>query len=244
VEKKSRFVISIALIAALGMSAIAFAQGTTNDAEVDGSISPTKLDKKKYKPIELFSGVRTSVPGGVTGTQSNPKSEYLSYPKNIKFDLDAGSVCTTLPGSGSSAQQARDACPPDSYIGAGVAEVQGPGLVIDDVIVSVFKGPARNGIQLHTESQGLGGAAPTVLGEIVKSNVSGYGDALSVPNAPTTGGLMITKFNATIFKSSKAVTARCKSKNMTFQRKVTYADGTTETAETTQTCKQKKPKKK
>ena len=54
---------------------------------------------------------------------------------------------------------------------------------------------------------------------------------------------MITKFNAKISKASKAVTARCKSKNMTFQREVTYADGSKETAETTQTCKQKKPKK-
>ncbi len=242
--KKSRFVVSVALVVAMGTSAIAFAQGTTNDAFVDGAIKPTKLDKKKYKPIELFSGVRTEVPGGVTGTQSNPASEYLSYSKNIKFDLDQGSVCTTLPPNGSTAQQARDACPKDSYIGAGEAEVQGPGLVIDDVIVSVFKGPAQNGVQLHTESQGLGQAAPTVLGEIVKSNAGkGYGQALSVPNAPSTGGIMITKFNATIFKSSKNVTARCKSKNMTFQRKVTYKDGTTETAETTQKCKQKKKKK-
>ncbi len=29
---------------------------------------------------------------------------------------------------------------------------------------------------------------------------------------------------------------------MTFQRRVTYADGSTETAETTQTCKRKKKK--
>ena len=29
---------------------------------------------------------------------------------------------------------------------------------------------------------------------------------------------------------------------MTFQREVTYADGSSETAETTQTCKQKKKK--
>jgi hypothetical protein len=57
-----------------------------------------------------------------------------------------------------------------------------------------------------------------------------------------TGALMITKFNATISKSSGAVVARCKNKNYTFQRRVTYADGSTETAETSGTCKQKKPK--
>jgi hypothetical protein len=241
--KKSRLVVSTGLVVALSASTIAFAAGAdTNEAAVDGTIKPTKLDKKKYKPIELFSGVRTSVPGGVNGTQSNPVTEYLSYPKNIKFDLDAGSECATLPPSGSTAQQARDACPADSYIGSGVAEVQGPGIApITDIVVSVFKGPEKNGIQLHTSSATLGPAAPTVLGEIVKSNAGGaYGDALSVPHAPETGGLMITKFNATITKASKAVTARCKNKSMTFQRKVTYADGSSETAETTQNCKQKK----
>ena len=55
-------------------------------------------------------------------------SEYLSYPKNVKFDFNAGDVCTTLPPSGSTPQQARDACPADSFLGAGVAEVQGPGV--------------------------------------------------------------------------------------------------------------------
>ena len=80
-----------------------------------------------------------------------------------------------------------------------------------------------------------------MLGSIVKSNAgSKFGYALSVPNAPETGALMITKFNATITKKSKAALARCKSKTMTWQRKVTYHDGTSETAEITQKCKRKK----
>ena len=86
----------------------------------------------------------------------------------------------------------------------------------------------------------VGGAAPTVQGSVVNSNAgSKYGYALSVPHSPETGSLMITEFNATITKKSKAVLARCKSKNMTFQRKVTYADGSSETAETSQKCKRK-----
>ena len=239
--RKTRLVVSAALVTALSASAIAIADGAgTNEAFVDGQVTPSKLDKKKYKPVSLFTGVRTSVPGGVNGSQSNPVSEYLSYPKNVKFDLDAASICTTLPPSGSTAQQARDACPDDSFIGSGVGEVQGPGLApVTDIIVSVFRGPDKNGVQLHTSSATLGPAAPTVLGAIVKSKVTGFGDALSVPHAPETGGLMITKFNAKITKASKVATARCKSKSMKFQREVTYADGSKETAETTQTCKRK-----
>jgi hypothetical protein len=245
VIKHGRVIAAVGVAVALGAGSLAYADGaSTNDAFVDGSISPKKLDKKKFKPIELFSGVRTSVPGGVNGTQANPTTEYISYPKNGKFDLDAGSLCTTLPPSGSTTQQARDACPADSYIGAGVAEVQGPGIApITDIVVSVFRGPDRTGIQLHTYSPTLGQAAPTVLGQIVKSDAgSQFGDALSVPHAPETGALMITKFNATVFKPSGAVLARCKNKSFTFQRRVTYNDGSTETAETTGTCKQKKPK--
>lgn len=239
--KKTRIVVSAALVTALSASAIAVAAGADeNEAFVDGSVKPAKLDKKKYKPVSLFTGVRTTVTGGVTGAQSNPVSEYLSYPKNVKFNLNAADICTALPASGSTAEQARAACPKKSFLGSGVGEVQGPGIApITDIVVSVFRGPGKNGVQLHTASGTLGPAAPTVLGEIVKSRVQGYGNALSVPNAPETGGLMITKFNAKITKASKAVTARCKSKKMTFQREVTYHDGSKETVETTQKCKRK-----
>jgi hypothetical protein len=233
------------LVVALGASSFAVADGVSdNEANVDGSLKPTKLDKKKYKPVALFSGVRTAT--NVTGLQANPAVEYLSYPKNMKFDFNAGDVCTTLPPSGSTPEQARAACPPDSYLGQGAAEVQGPGIApITDIIVSVFRGPAKNGIQLHTASATLGPAAPTVPGSVVKSNAGKeFGQALSVPHAPETGALMITKFNANIDKSSKAVTARCKDKSMTFQRKVTYTDGSSETVEIEQKCKQKKKKNK
>ena len=239
--KKSRPVVALGLAIALGVSAMAFANGASdNQASVDGSIKKTKLPKKEYVKNEMFSGVRTET-NAVLGTQSNPHSETLNYPKNGKFDLNAGSVCTTLPPSGSTAQQARDACPDDSLIGEGEAEVIQPnGARIQDIVVSVFRGPAKNGIQLHTASPTLQAAAPTVPGSIEKANAgSEFGQALVVPNAPETGALMITKFNATIFKSSGAILTRCKDKTMTFQRKVTYADGSSETAETTQKCKVK-----
>lgn len=245
--KKSRFVLAIGLVLALGVGSLAFADGASdNTAFVDGGVTPKKLDKKKFKPVNLFSGVRTEVTGGVNGLQANPTVEYISYDKNIKFNFNAGDVCTTLPPSGSTPDQAKAACPPSSYLGSGEAEVQGPGIPpITDIVVSVFRGPAKNGIQLHTFSPTLGQAAPTVLGSVVKSTAgSKFGYALSVPNAPETGGLMITKFNATISKASKAVTARCKNKKFVFQRKVTYNDGSSETTpDLTVPCKQKKKKK-
>ena len=164
--KKSRLVVSIGAAVALGIGSIAFADGVgDNTPFVDGNVKPAKLDKKKWKPVALFTGVRTEVAGGVTGLQSNPTTEYISYGKNIKFDLNAGVLCTTLPPSGSTPEQARAACPKNSYLGQGVAVVEGPGIgVIDDLTVSVFYGPEAKGVQLHTYSPTLGQAAPVVAG--------------------------------------------------------------------------------
>ena len=58
--KKSRFFVSVGVVAALGAGTLALADGASeNEAFVDGAVKPAKGDKKKYKPIELFSGVRT-----------------------------------------------------------------------------------------------------------------------------------------------------------------------------------------
>ncbi len=239
--KKSRFVLALGLMLALGISAFAFADGASdNNAEVDGKISKTKISKKEYKPNEMFTGVRTET-NAVVGQQSNPAEETINFGKNVKFDLKAGSECKTLPPSGSTSQQAQDACPKDSYIGKGAAEVITPGgSRISDIVVSVFKGPAENGIQLHTASPTLQAAAPTVPGSIEKSKAgSQFGQALVVPHAPETGALMITKFNATITKASKSVLTRCKAKEFLWQRDVVYADGSKESASLTQKCKVK-----
>jgi hypothetical protein len=239
VIRRSRFGLALGTALALAFAGIAYGTGATdNVAKVEGSVKPTKLDKTKYKPVALFSGVHTDL--NITGTQVNSASEYISYGKNIKFDLNAGPVCRSLPPSGSTPEQAQAACPKDSYIGSGHATVVFPGITIDDVTVSVFHGPTKNGIQLHTYSPTLLAASPTVLGSIVKSNAgSKYGSALSVPHPPETGSGTITEFSATIFKKTKGVLARCKAKKFYFQRKVVWKDGTSSTAELTQPCKRK-----
>jgi hypothetical protein len=240
VIKKSRFALALGMVLALAFAGVAFGDGATdNVAKVEGSVKPNKLSKNDYKPVTLFSGVATEA--NVTGTQANPAAEYISYGKNVKFDFNAGDVCTALPPSGSTPDQAKAACPKTAYLGSGHASVQFPGLaLIDDVTVSVFRGPTKKGIFLHTYSPTLLAASPTVPSQIVKSNAGGkFGYALSVPNSPVTGSGMITEFNATISKKSGAVLARCKAKKFLWQRKVTYTDGSTETAELSQPCKRK-----
>ena len=210
-----------------------------NVAVVDGKVTPNKLSKKKFKPVKLFLGVRNSK-GQIDGAQSNPASELISFSKNIKIQLRKAPRCTAPLPNGIPTADARAACPPKSYLGAGDGEVTAPGgTVIAEPVSSVFNGPGKNEVRLHTYSPDLGPASPIVDGRIVNSPINGFGQALRVPQAPETGAVMITKFNASLLKARKVAMARCKSKKIKFQRDVRYADDSAEFAQLTQRCKRR-----
>jgi hypothetical protein len=242
---KARFAVVIGLVLALGVAGIAFAAGSDENTEnVLGKVSPSKLDKKKYKPVKFYVGVETDTIHAVPG-QQNPEKQLIEFGKNIKFDTKKAEVCTASLNA-TTTEQARALCPPKSLIGAGVAHVNaghGPD-EISDVTVSVFNGPAKNHIRLHAATPTFGpGLTQVVEGDIIKAPSGGkYGQALSVPDAPDLVGdaFMLTLFDATISKSSKVVSARCKAKKFLFHNVVTYDDGTTDTADLSQACKVKK----
>ncbi len=241
--RKSRIAVALGLVLALGVATVAYAAGNDeNEAFVDGGVKPSKLSKNQYKPVNLFLGVRTET-DVVDGAQQNPEAERISMGKNVKWNGSKAPVCTAaIETPGLTAEQARGLCPGKSLLGTGDAEVNLGGARVGDIVVQVFNGPGKNEVRLHTSSTTLGAAAPTVFGEIVKSDQgSKYGPMLVVPDAPDAGGdaFMITKFNANIEKKSKVATARCKAKKFLFLREVTYDDGSTETAELTQKCKRK-----
>jgi len=245
VFSKSRLTVALALVLALAVSSIAYGTASLNDAQVVGDVSPTKLDKKKYKKASLFLGVVNSS-DHITGTQSNPASEYISIGKNVKIDLKKAPLCPVTIPNGTPTESAKAQCPAGSVLGSGDAEVKGPpngSSLVAEPVVTVFNGPSLGQLQLHTYSPETGAASPTVPAKVVKSKVGApYGYALDVPAAPETGGIMITKFNATLGKDSGVVTARCKAKKTQFLREVTYKDGTSETAELVDKCKRKQPK--
>ena len=228
---------------ALGVAALAYADGASdNGAEVEGSVNPAKLDRKKLKPVALFTEVRTE--GPVTGTQANPETDYVEYDKDVAWRSNAAPRCTTpdIEVPGLSVDQARDLCPPKSYIGSGEVEVKLSETARVSLTVSVFNGPGKKEVRLHTSSSTLGGGAVTVYGEIVKSDSKKYGPVLLVPDQPDAGGdaFMITKFNSTIFRSSGVALASCPDGRFRIRRTVTYDDGSQESVAGSQTCKQRK----
>jgi hypothetical protein len=243
VRKQARMVGAIALSVALGASALAFADGATdNEAFVEGSVKPKKLSKKQYQPIELFTEVRTQ--GPVTGSQANPESELIEYDKDGIWKTKNAPTCDAEIEF-QSTDAAKAACPEGSAIGSGEADILLAGDVeYTGLTVTAFNGPGKNEIRLHTYDPRLAGATPTVFGRIVKATGGKYGIALSVEDAPDVAGDtgMITRFGATISKSAGVAMARCKDKKFLVRRTVTYDDGSQDVATDSQKCKQKKPK--
>jgi len=240
---KSRLIVALGLVLALGVSSLAFATAALNDAKVLGKVTPKKLDPKIFKKVNLFLGVENSS-AHINGSQSNPASEYISIGKNVKINLKKAPLCPVTFSNGTPTASAKAQCPPGSVLGSGEAEVrsgpasQGDSTLVARPVVTVFNGPTLGELQLHTYSENLGAASPTVPAKVVKSNAgAAYGQALDVPRAPETGGIMITKFNATITKSAGVALARCRAKKIPFLRKVTYKDGTSETAILKQRCR-------
>jgi hypothetical protein len=244
VREQARKVGAIALGVALGASALAFADGATdNEAFVEGSVKPKKLSKKEYRPIALFTEVSTR--GPVTGSQANPESELIEYDKDGKWKTNRAPTCAAEIEF-QSTDAAKAACPEGSAIGSGEADILlAGGVEYNGLTVTAFNGPGKNEIRLHTYDPRLAGATPTVFGKIVKLQGGGkYGIALSVEDAPDVAGDtgMITRFGATISRSAGVALARCKDKEFLIRRTVTYDDGSQDVARDSQKCKQKQPK--
>jgi hypothetical protein len=254
--KKSRMIVagglSVALVTA-GIAAAGMTGADLNDPSVIAKVTPSKLSKKKFTKINVLLGVKNS-PDSAGNPIANAKSERIAWSKNIKINLKKAPKCTAALPNGSTPQFAKDACPRKSYLGGGDATVHGPPsacgagatepCVIAEPTVSVFNGPGNGQLRLHTYSEDLGTASPIVNASIVKANQQeknqGYGQALSVPNAPVTGALKITSFDAKITKKSGVASAKCKPKKFKWLRKVTYTDNSSETATKSQKCKVKR----
>lgn len=232
-------------MAVLATSAgIAIAGGTgadLNDAQTDLKVTPSKLSNKKFSKVNLFTGVRNSLYTDGISDAKNPASEFLAFSKNIKVSLRGVPRCPATIPNGTPTATAKASCPAGAFLGSGVAEVKiasAPDETIDQV-VNVFHGPDLNQLQLHTYGE-LEDGSPVVQSEIVDAPGAAWGQALSVPEAPETGPLLITKFNAKLLRSKGAVRARCKPKVFKVQRTVEYKDGSSETVQKTQRCKVKR----
>lgn len=250
--------LAVVALASMVMASTASAQDIQT---LDAKLSPTKLDKKKYKPMKMVIDIRTGNNTGAAINADQPPTATrtdVDFPKNLKFDTGAVPRCKVDAGTISNydSEGAKQQCGPKSQVSidgnkntSGTITIDTNAAVPDGanikltVAVTAFNGKDKNTIYLHTNPAGIP-TKPVLVGKLVKGKAP-YGNTLQV-TIPNLGAGGISQFLTTV-KAGKYIQGRCKSKKNPFRSTTTFSDwteGTKDVSEDTTTCKQKKSKKK
>jgi hypothetical protein len=240
--RKRKYLIGalLSVVGALVVSGSASAAVTGQSLSVN--LTPPKQQKKVFGPVGSMKTVVDTnyAPGpfSQTGTQT-----VLTFSKDIKFTPGNIPVCN-LSAISTVPQAQSDAACGASKVGTGAATING-GLLTGKV--AAYNGTPSGGsptIGLHTDVFTSAGsyAFSTTLTGILNTGAN----TLTVAIPPT--GTAITHFETTITKKKSGkksfyVMARCKKKKWVNSETTTYNDGSSNTASSTQKCKQKKSKK-
>lgn len=240
--------LALTAFVALAVTSVASAQDIQT---IESTVKPTKLDKKKFKPVTLFVDVETANNDESTTFTQPPKATNtkVDFPKNLKFDTKAVPNClvTDAQITNQPASVAKDLCGPKSQV-----SVDGPGtqgvVTIDftpnvadtatELTTSIiaFNGNQPNTIYLHTDPAGIP-TKPVLTGKLGKAP-TGYGDRLDVTIPPLAAGA-ISSFKTTV-KNGKYIQANCKKTAPKFQVSSVYTDHTPTSSTFTGKCTQKK----
>jgi hypothetical protein len=240
--RKRKYLIGalLSVVGALVVSGSASAAVTGQSLSVN--LTPPKQQKKVFGPVGSMKTVVDTnyAPGpfSPTGTQT-----VLTFSKDIKFTPGNIPVCN-LSAISTVPQAQSDATCGASKVGTGAATING-GLLTGKV--AAYNGTPSGGsptIGLHTDvftGSGAYSFSTTLTGVLNTS-----ANTLTVAIPPT--GTAITHFETTITKKKSGkksfyVMARCKKKKWVNSETTTYNDGSSNTASSTQKCKQKKSKK-
>lgn len=253
--------LAVVALASMVMASVASAQDIQT---LDAKLSPTKLDKKKYKPMKMVIDIRTKNNTGAATFADQPPTAVrtdVDFPKNLKFDTTAVPNCKVDSGTLSNydAEGAKQQCGPKSQVSIdGLKNTSGT-ITFDtnpalpdganqklQVAVTAFNGQKKDTIYLHTDPAGIP-TKPVLVGKLVKGKAP-YGNTLQV-TIPNLGVGGISQFLVTV-KAGKYIQGRCKSKKNPFRSTTTFTDWAQgpangkDVSEDTTACKQKKSKKK
>jgi hypothetical protein len=240
--RKRKYLIGalLSVVGALVVSGSASAAVTGQSLSVN--LTPPKQQKKVFGPVGSMKTVVDTnyAPGpfSPTGTQT-----VLTFTKDIKFTPGNIPVCNLSAISTVPEAQSDAACGA-SKVGTGSATING-GLLTGKV--AAYNGTPSGGsptIGLHTDV--FTGAGAYAFSTTLTGVLNTSANTLTVAIPPT--GTAITHFETTITKKKSGkksfyVMARCKKKKWVNTETTTYNDGSSNTASSTQKCKQKKSKK-
>jgi len=259
-QQRSRLVVRplvLALALALAFGGVA-AGGTDGLQSVEGGITPTKLDKRKFEPATLFVDVFTAL-----NDEGRPKGEQppsvnrirVDLPRNLRFDPAAVPRCGVGAADldGRTAAEQQDLCGRDSKVsidGGSSAQVTydptplfpaGDSMVVP-VSLQVFNGREPNSLYLATDPEGMFVTTPVIVGELVKSDAErAFGSQLDLVVPALRSGAFS---NLKVTLSAKTyIQARCRRETNTLQVRAEYEDHSPSLVQDETRCKQRKPKR-
>lgn len=244
--------LALAGILTLVMANVAIAQEPQQTLET--KLTPTKADKKKFKPAKIFVNIETG-----DNDQAEPNSAFdnqppsafntkVDFPKNMKFDTRAVPNCKVSEAEleNSTTESARELCGNKSVVslkkgtGAEVTIDTSPtsdgGSFPVEVVVTAFNGKAKNQVFLHSRAD-LVNNTSILVGKLKKARAP-YGKTLDV-RIPELDAGAISEFRTTV-KAGKYVQTRCKSKTNKFRARTRYENHTPTTATDQSKCKRSK----
>ena len=245
---------------ALAVSGVASAAVTA--VRTGFSLTPAKQDKKVRGPVSVFfesndahAGAFLGQPGCLIGNEGVGCFAYppsvrtvLAFTSDLKFDPGKLADCNLSSLVGQSTAGARAACP-KSIIGSGTnVQAFSDGSTRSGVITA-FNGVPSGGNPsqyLHVDIPGV--STKPILSTVIRGNTI---DA-AIPPVPGTAiehfdtsiGKLVVGKNKKTGKKTYYASEKCSKKSWTTTSENTYQNGQRLTDSTTQTCKQKKKKKK
>jgi len=262
-HKRFTLIAGLAALVAFAIPASAALAGETvtgpdgNTQSIEASVAPKALYKKTASPATLNVEVKTGTTGS-SGVPSPPVHDIIDFDQNLSLATKGLPTCSASQLQSTTTEAAEQACG-KAKIGSGSAITLLPLSVLytEPTKVTAFNGAPQGGkpvVLLHAYGTSPIQTTLVLVGTVSNYNKEGYGPRLDVTVPPIAGGVgVITDFKVKInrtwtYKGKKMsfVNAKCPaSKKMKYRGAFTYADGTTISAGTTQTCTPKaEPKKK
>lgn len=242
----------IALTAVVAVAVVSFASARDDIQTIKAKVTPSKLDKKKYKNAKIFVDIDTVPDDELTPNKDQPPSANrtrVDFPKNLKFNTKAVKNCkvTDAEIQNQTREQAIKLCGKASVVSLDNGtdatlqadpDPDSPGTtpLVLKVAVTAFNGKEKNTLYLHTDPEGIP-TKPVLVGKL-KKGPSGFGKTLDVV-VPGTPPFSISEFRTTV-KAGSYIQARCKKKVSTVQARTDYEDHTSTRSTSTVKCKQKK----
>jgi len=243
-------ILAVVALVAMVVPSIAAAQ---EQQRIVTKITPTKLDKKKFKPVTIFNDIIT---GGNDQAGQNPDQPpsadrtRVDFSKNLKFDSNAVPNCQGDEAAlqNTTTQLATQICGSKSIVsikGAGKTEatvvvdpaptVPGTAPLVVDVVVTAFDGFQDKTIFLHARADAVNNTS-VLVGKLTKGP-TGFGSTLDVTIPDLLAGA-ISDFKVTV-KAGKFVQGVCKDKTPTYRARTEYENHQPTTAVNTPKCTRK-----